>query len=114
MDSAFLSPGSIPALGLGAVFSDLLPAYALGQEGSAGPTDVLAGDRIALEIAERRIAIGPREASATGVNGTIPGPLIRLREGQDVVIDVTNRSARTAPSTGTESSNFPEWTACPE
>ena len=83
--------GASAALGLGAVVGDLLPAYALGAEGSAGPADGLAGDRIALEIAERRIAIGPHQASATVVNGTIPGPLIRLREGQDVVIDVTNR-----------------------
>lgn len=50
----------------------------------------LSGESIALSIGEARYAVGNRAASAIAVNGTIPAPLIRLREGQKVQIAVTN------------------------
>lgn len=50
----------------------------------------LSGETIALSIGEARYAVGNRAASAIAVNGTIPAPLIRLREGQKVQIAVTN------------------------
>ncbi|ABD27364.1 Copper-resistance protein CopA [Novosphingobium aromaticivorans DSM 12444] len=50
----------------------------------------LSGDTIALNIGEARYSVGRRSASAVAVNGTIPAPLIRLREGQTVRIAVTN------------------------
>lgn len=50
----------------------------------------LSGESIALSIGEARYAVGNRAASAIAVNGTIPAPLIRLREGQNVRIAVTN------------------------
>src|SRR3546814_17119575 len=34
-----------------------------------------------------------RESHAIGINGTIPGPLVRLKEGTQVRIHVTNRLA---------------------
>ncbi|MBY0331509.1 MAG: copper resistance system multicopper oxidase [Acetobacteraceae bacterium] len=44
------------------------------------------------------LAIAPASANFTGrtrpamaINGTIPGPLLRFREGEDVVVNVTNR-----------------------
>lgn len=52
---------------------------------------VLAGEDIALEIAEGRFATGGRSAHAVTVNGTLPAPLLRLREGRTVRISVTNR-----------------------
>ena len=51
----------------------------------------LSGDRIALEIAEHHFSTGARSGHAIAVNGSVPGPLIRLREGQNVRLDVTNR-----------------------
>lgn len=51
----------------------------------------LSGETIRLEIGEARFAVGDRSASAIAINGTIPAPLIRLREGQSVKIAVTNR-----------------------
>lgn len=51
----------------------------------------LSGESIALSIAEARYSVGSRSAPAVAVNGTIPAPLIRLREGQKVRIAVTNR-----------------------
>ena len=44
-----------------------------------------------LTIDETRFGFGGRRATATTINGTIPGPLLRFREGEDVVIRVTNR-----------------------
>lgn len=35
---------------------------------------------------------------ATGINGTVPGPLVRLREGEDVTLRVTNSLTDTAHS----------------
>jgi len=44
-----------------------------------------------LEIAETKLRIEGRSTTATTINGTVPGPLIRLREGDDAVLRVTNR-----------------------
>jgi hypothetical protein len=41
---------------------------------------------VSLEIAPGRII------KTVGYNGSVPGPLIRVREGQNVAIDITNRS----------------------
>jgi FtsP/CotA-like multicopper oxidase with cupredoxin domain len=52
--------------------------------------DVLTGDRIALTIGRRPFGVGGVSGYAVTVNGSLPGPLIRLREGQQVQIAVTN------------------------
>jgi FtsP/CotA-like multicopper oxidase with cupredoxin domain len=47
-----------------------------------------------LTIAPVSIEIAPGQVIKTiGYNGTVPGPLIRVRENQNVAIDITNRSA---------------------
>jgi len=50
-----------------------------------------------LEAVEYELAVGPLgvlfsgdSAEARSINGMIPGPLLRLKEGQDVVLRVTN------------------------
>ena len=50
----------------------------------------LAGEDIQLSIADHRFGTGRRSGRAIAVNATIPGPLIRLHEGQDVRLHVTN------------------------
>ncbi|RZV35534.1 MAG: copper resistance system multicopper oxidase [Sphingomonadaceae bacterium] len=50
----------------------------------------LSGEQIDLSIGHARFATGGRSGHAIAVNGMIPGPLIRLREGQDVRLSVTN------------------------
>ncbi|MGD1807406.1 copper resistance system multicopper oxidase [Dapis sp. BLCC M126] len=47
-------------------------------------------DLINLQIQETKLKIGERKATAMTVDGSIPGPLIRLREGQTATIKVTN------------------------
>ncbi|MCJ1960545.1 copper resistance system multicopper oxidase [Novosphingobium mangrovi (ex Hu et al. 2023)] len=63
---------------------------ATGTATGATTEGALSGEHIALNIARTPFTLGGRTASATTVNGTVPGPLIRLREGQDVELAVTN------------------------
>ncbi|HEX5787654.1 MAG TPA: copper resistance system multicopper oxidase [Woeseiaceae bacterium] len=62
-----------------------LPAWATADAGGA------AEDAWDLAIGPAPITLGDRRATAAGINGTVPGPLIRLREGRDVVLNVSNR-----------------------
>ena len=69
----------------------LLPAWA--QTGSAGlgPTmPTLAGTEIALRVGHTPFTVGGRTGHAITVNDTLPAPLLRLREGQNVRLSVTN------------------------
>src|SRR5690606_25209412 len=45
---------------------------------------------IDLAIGRGQFSTGGRSGHAIAVNGTVPGPLVRLREGQDVRLNVTN------------------------
>lgn len=67
------------------------PAWA--QSGTPGlrpAPGVLSGDRIALTVGESHFGTGGRSGHAITINGTVPAPLIRLKEGQRVQIAVTN------------------------
>jgi CopA family copper-resistance protein len=50
----------------------------------------LSGEDIRLTIGHSSFAVGGRIGHAVTINGTLPAPLIRLREGQNVRIAVTN------------------------
>ncbi len=47
-------------------------------------------NRYDLTIAYSPILIDGREDTATAINGSVPGPLVHLREGEDVTLNVTN------------------------
>ena len=72
----------------GAGLSALLPLPAWAA--SRPSLDVKHRDRWALEISPTDIRIDGRPARAMGINGTVPGPLLRLQEGQRVWLDVSN------------------------
>src|SRR5690606_21188970 len=78
--------------GLGWSLSGLLPAWArTGTPGVTAPDmPTLTGEEIALTVARSRFTVGGRTRHAVTINGTLPAPLIRLREGQNVRIAVTN------------------------
>ena len=80
--------------GLGAAsvgLSAWLPAWAQsGSPGLVAPLPTVSGDVIALTIARQTMMVDGRRSQAIGINGVVPGPLIRLREGQDVRLRVTN------------------------
>ncbi|MDH3747688.1 MAG: copper resistance system multicopper oxidase [Gammaproteobacteria bacterium] len=71
-----------------------LPTWAL-QGASLGHDDVVR-DIWDLTIGNTPIILGDRRATATGINGSVPGPLVRLREGQRVVLNVTNKLAESS------------------
>lgn len=77
--------------GLASLSSSLLPAWA--QSGSPGiaPTlPTLSGADIALSVGHTPFSLGGRTGHAVTVNGTLPAPLLRLREGQTARLSVTN------------------------
>ncbi|MEO7169538.1 MAG: copper resistance system multicopper oxidase [Sphingomonas sp.] len=79
------------ALGGTAALAPWFPAWA--QPVSAGivrPLPTVSGDDIHLRIAHQMLTIDGRTSHAIGVNGTVPAPLIRLREGQTVRLHVEN------------------------
>ncbi|HKY80645.1 MAG TPA: copper resistance system multicopper oxidase [Sphingobium sp.] len=67
------------------------PAWA--QSGTAGLPAALSGEHIALTVGRSHFETGGRSAHAVTINGTLPAPLIRLKEGQTVRLAVTNALA---------------------
>jgi CopA family copper-resistance protein len=85
------------ALGALTALENILPTYAWSSvSNSVAPTTQLSGNVIDLTIAESPFRVDSRTTTAITINGTVPGPLIRLREGQDVTLNVTNRLKETA------------------
>ena len=69
----------------------LMPAWA--QSGTGGlraATETLSGPDIQLRVGHSPFTVGGRTGHAITVNGTVPAPLIRLREGQTARLSVTN------------------------
>jgi CopA family copper-resistance protein len=66
-------------------------ALLAGSPADSSSPNVLTGDLIDLTISERNFRLNGREATAVMMNGTLPGPLIRLKEGQQATLRVTNR-----------------------
>jgi CopA family copper-resistance protein len=56
----------------------------------AAQVPTVSGEDITLTVAHRMMTIDGRRSHAIGINGTVPGPLVRLREGQDVRLHVVN------------------------
>ena len=77
--------------GGGLALSAYMPAWA--QPVSAGiakPLPTVSGEDITLKVAHQMMMIDGRQSHAIGINGTVPAPLIRLREGQNVRLHVVN------------------------
>ena len=72
-----------------------MPAWAKGQSLSHARKGFgeVSGEDIELAIGNHHFATGNRSGHAVAVNGTIPGPLVRLREGQRARLHVTNTLA---------------------
>lgn len=64
------------------------PAWALG--GTGGQTE-LSGSEFDLEAGELPVNFTGRKGVATAVNGLVPAPLLRVREGDTVTLRVRNR-----------------------
>jgi len=70
----------------------LLPPWARSATPLAAKgVEPLSGNQYDLEIAETQAVVDGRKGRAVTVNGNLPAPLLRWREGDEVVIRVTNR-----------------------
>ena len=65
-----------------------LPAWA--KTAALGVRKSQLNSRYESEIGYSPITIDGRKATSTGINCTVPGPLIRLREGDDIKLNVSN------------------------
>jgi CopA family copper-resistance protein len=80
------------ALGMLAAVERLVPAYALtNTTANSGSQTAISGEIIDLTISEQLFLLDGRTGMAMTINGTIPGPVIRLKEGQSATLRVTNR-----------------------
>ncbi|GAA4743034.1 copper resistance system multicopper oxidase [Sphingomonas daechungensis] len=81
--------GSAAAAGLAGAY----PGWAMGVSpglAAAKGSSTLSGNDIAITVGNSAFNVDGRIAHAVTMNGTIPGPLVRLREGQNVRITVKN------------------------
>jgi CopA family copper-resistance protein len=87
---AFLRSAGLLGVGLGA--QALLPGWARGATvpGAAAPP-ALTGTEFDLTVAPGPVTIDGRLGRAVTINGTLPAPLLRWREGDTVTLKVTNR-----------------------
>ena len=69
----------------------LQPAYAAQAAPAQSGTQALRGTDFNLEVAELPVNFTGAPRMATAINGSIPGPTLRWREGDEVTIRVTNR-----------------------
>ena len=91
--------GLIRGFGAGAAFA-ATPAWAQGHSMSHGMShtkgairpgfDEVSGEVINLAVGAGMRTVQGRRGHGVAVNGSVPGPLVRLREGQNVRINVAN------------------------
>jgi len=72
----------------------MAPMAARGE--TVGGIPLLSGSMIDLTLSEMPVNITGRPRMATVVNKSMPGPVLRLREGDDVTIRVANKLAETS------------------
>ena len=84
------------ALGGTASLLAAMPAWARGATSGTlarKGSDVLSGEHLTMKVADAAFRTGNRRGPGVTVNGTIPGPLVRLKEGQNLVVDMVNNSS---------------------
>ena len=78
-------------IGGGLALSSLLPGWAQSATPGAAPTlPTLMGPNVDLRIGHSELKVDGRTGHAVTINGTVPGPLLRFKEGQTVRLSVTN------------------------
>ena len=81
------------ALGLVAGLHELLPLYATRAWAADVAGQQISGGLVDLAIRIQAVRIDGRKAVAKTINGSMPGPLLRFREGDTGTIRVTNELA---------------------
>jgi CopA family copper-resistance protein len=78
-------------IGGGLALSTLLPSWAQSATPGLAPAlPTLGGPNIDLSITHAHLSIDGRAGHAVTINGTVPGPLLRLKQGQNVRLSVRN------------------------
>ena len=91
LDRRLLLRGAVAGGGLAAL-QGLMPAWAqTGSPGLRADLPTLTGPNIDLTIGQSPFTVNGRTATATTINGVLPAPVLRLREGQNVRLAVTNQ-----------------------
>src|SRR3990167_6968448 len=86
---ALLRAAAVSGAGFG--LAQALPAWAQPlSKGLVRPLPTVSGNDIALTIGQVSVEVDGKVSRAIGINGTVPGPLIRLKEGQRVRLRVHN------------------------
>ncbi len=79
-------------VGLAVGLEQLIPSYAKALPGiQQAQNEAQYPDIVDLKIQETSLKIGDRSTQALTVNGSIPGSLLRFKEGQTATIRVTNQ-----------------------
>ncbi len=81
--------GGAAALGVAA----LTPGWATSATRGLSDLPTLSGEDIRLTIGHAMVKIDGKPGHAVAINGMVPGPLIRLKQGQTVRLHVTNTLA---------------------
>jgi len=83
----------LAALGAGSALggASLLLPRAVRAATPAAPMQSLSGSHFDLDIGALPVDFAGHRQLATAVNGSVPGPILRWREGSEVTIRVTNR-----------------------
>ena len=78
-------------VGAGAALARITPAWAQAVSAGISPSiPTVSGADIALTIGQVAVRVDGKVSRGLGINGTVPGPLVRLKEGQNVRLRVTN------------------------
>lgn len=86
---ALLRAAALSSAGFG--LAQALPAWAQPQsKGLVRPLPTVSGTDIALSIGKVSVEVDGKTSRAIGINGTVPGPLVRLKQGQRVRLRVQN------------------------
>ncbi|MBU0864743.1 MAG: copper resistance system multicopper oxidase [Alphaproteobacteria bacterium] len=77
--------------GAAAAMAAWFPAWAQPvSPGITAPLPTVSGNDITLRIARQTMRIDGKLSRAIGINGTVPAPLVRLKEGQTAKLTVVN------------------------
>lgn len=77
--------------GAAAAAAAWFPAWAQPvSQGITAPLPTVSGNDITLRIARQTMRIDGKLSRAIGINGTVPAPLVRLKEGQTAKLTVVN------------------------
>ena len=84
----FLRAAALSGAGVG--LAGVMPAWAQSLSPGLATLPTVSGADIALSIGKVAVRVDGKVSREIGINGTVPGPLVRLKQGERVRLRVTN------------------------